>query len=265
MARRLDRTKRRERDAASYQVDPGPTPSNLHRHAHALPSAPMPQPLFSVLVSDVERQEQERAWDIPGEWLDWALSTTDAQRTDKAGRLTALLMKNGNQFLVRGSIRVQVSLPCARTLDPAVYDLQPELFLMLSRQREAARGKAPRNRAQEPEESVLTEEDAAHDTFEGDAIELDEWVREQILLDLPMFPLRSDLRLVPSPGIASPPQSPASPKALDPRLQPLKDLADKMRAQSNGSSAGETSPTSPKAKQPAATPNPPATKKQKQE
>ncbi len=226
----------------------------------------MTQPLFSVLVSDVEREEQERAWDIPAEWLDWALSETDARRTSKTGRLTATLMKNGSQFLVRGSIDVQVTLPCARTLEPALYDLKPELFLMLTRSQQASgtnrRPRPQRARGEESEEPVLTEEDAAYDSFSGETIVLDDWVREQVLLELPMFPLRSDLRLEASPAIASPPQSPAGPRALDPRLQPLKDLADKMRAQSNGSNPSGESPT---AAQPDAPNQPPATKKQKQE
>ncbi len=225
----------------------------------------MTQPLFSVLVSDVEREEQERTWDIPTEWLDSALAESDAEQTGKTGRLTALVMKNGSQFLVRGRIEVQVSLPCARTLEPAVYDLRPELFLMLSRSSGAGsarrRVRPKRTEDAEAEEAVLTEEDAAHDTFSGETIVLDPWVREQVLLDLPMFPLRSDLRLERSPAIASPPESPAAPSALDPRLQPLKDLADKMKAQSVESTLEGHSPASPEALPPVATQQPPATKK----
>ncbi len=202
----------------------------------------MPTSLFNVAVADVERSEQHRTWDVPIEWLSTALAGTEASPTDRTGRLTASVMKNGRQFLVRGKIAVQIQMPCARTLDPAIYDLSSELFLMLNREvsdehgpRRAKHRRAPK---ENDEADVLTEEDAAHDTFLGDIIHLDDFVREQVLLELPMVPLRSDLRLDPSPAIGAPPESSADGWAVDPRLAPLKQLADKMRAASGESSNG---------------------------
>jgi uncharacterized protein len=147
-------------------------------------------------------------------------------------------MKSGGRFLIRGKIRVQLQLPCARTLEPAVYDLEPALFLLLRREQpepQAQRPRRARERAQDAEdEDELTDEDAAFDVFSGETLHLDEFVREQILLELPMFPLRSDLRSRQSPPIGAPPQTSEREErgdgsALDPRLAPLKAIAEQMR------------------------------------
>lgn len=208
----------------------------------------MHQPLFSVAVKDVEREEQEREWTIPLEWLDWALSESEAEQTSETGRLTAFVSKNGTQFLVRASIQVQVQLPCARTLDPAIYDLRPQLVLMLSRQGGGSGRASRRTRATE-EPGQLTEEDAAHDTFSGETIVLDDFVREQVLLELPMFPLRSDLRSEASPAIGAPPETSAESPAVDPRLAPLQKLADQLRAKSNPSNGKPPEASKPAKKQ----------------
>lgn len=193
---------------------------------------PMDPTLFSVNVSDIEREEQEREWTIPLDWLEWALGGTEAAHTGKTGRLTATVGKNGREFLVRGHISVQVSLPCARTLDPAVYDLEPDLFLLLVRQPSATDGPhRARAKARPPaaEEPALEESEAAEDTFSGEVLSLDRFVREQVLLELPMFPLRSDLRSDPTPAIRAAPQSLDHGSTVDPRLAPLKAIAERLR------------------------------------
>ncbi|HEX2730756.1 MAG TPA: DUF177 domain-containing protein [Polyangiaceae bacterium] len=188
--------------------------------------------LFSVNVSDIEREEQHRSWAIPTDWLEWALKDSEATPTGKSGQLTAALLKNGREFLVRGQIDVEVSLPCARTLEPAVYRLQPALFLLLGRQAGAnegphrARAKA---RAATTEDTGLSDDEAAEDTFSGETLVLDRFVREQVLLELPMFPLRSDLRSGASPANGAAPQIPDRGAAVDPRLAPLRAIADRMR------------------------------------
>lgn len=199
--------------------------------------------MFTVSVSEIERQDQHRTWPISSDWLNDALQSSEARATPIAGQLTVHIFKNGQDFVTRGSIRVQVELPCARTLDPAVYDLRPELFLVLRRREVVGekgrreRAKSPKQKQKEDDERLLTDEDAASDTFSGDAIALDEFVREQILLELPMFPLRSDLRSEQGPAIPPPPQSaieegPVDEKTVDPRLAPLMELKAKLKKQS---------------------------------
>lgn len=191
-------------------------------------------PSLLVPVSDLEREDEvAREWELSPRWLAWALEGSDATSTTP-GHLEATLSRNGREVLVRGRIRAQVTLPCARTLDPAVYDLSPDLVLILHKKEEpgpskrANRALARRAAKEGKEPEALTNEDVAEDTFSGENVALDEFVREQLLLELPMFPLRSDLRFADAPGIPAPPQEPNG-SSIDPRLLPLKALADKLK------------------------------------
>lgn len=81
------------------------------------------------------------------------------------------------------------------------------------------------------EAPVLTDKDAAEDTYEGDKIALDPYLREFILLELPINPKRSDLRsdedvaiALRSAGLATEQDPPP-----DPRLAPLAAIASRMR------------------------------------
>jgi uncharacterized protein len=202
------------------------------RRGVTLRAPQMTPSLFTVSVSEIERDEQHRSWEIPAEWVQAALADTEATSTGATGRLTVHLMKNGREFMVRGKVQVQVSLPCARTLEPAIYDLSPELFLMLVQVASAEPGKAGRgarskNKAPETED-LLDDADAARDTFSGESIQLDPFVREQVVLELPMFPLRSDLRSKLSPAIGAPPAAVPSDSEVDPRLAPLRALREKL-------------------------------------
>ena len=67
--------------------------------------------------------------------------------------------------------------------------------------------------------------DAAQDTFDGEQIVLDPFLREFILLELPMFPVRQDLPSLPVEARASAPESETP---LDPRLAPLAELKDRL-------------------------------------
>jgi uncharacterized metal-binding protein YceD (DUF177 family) len=138
---------------------------------------------------------------------------------------------------------VTISVPCARTLDPAIYHLKPEVFLMLApagsaeagpprRSREdrgGGKGKKSGKKGGWDKDPELTEEEAASDTYSGDQIVLDRFLREFILLEVPMLPLREDLRGVPFEANPPLPDAGASPQKdgeqpLDPRLSPLRDL-----------------------------------------
>jgi uncharacterized metal-binding protein YceD (DUF177 family) len=80
------------------------------------------------------------------------------------------------------------------------------------------------------ETPILTEEEAGRDTYDGHEVVLDGFVREFLILELPMYPRRSDLPTGDSP--ANPPL-PASDQSegerpIDPRLSPLAELKQRL-------------------------------------
>lgn len=199
----------------------------------------------------MDRSSVQREWSVPKDWLVGALSDTDATPGDVPGRLTVSVSKSGRDYVVLGQVETELVFPCARTLDPAPYVVRSQLTLLLRRTAADSGGRSPRGprhktRAQQREADLeLSDEDVAGDTFTGDNIVLDDFVREQLLLEFPMVPLRSDLRsastaaIAPAPEIpavkadgsgAQPAPGPTEPTKLDPRLAPLLDIANELAA-----------------------------------
>jgi uncharacterized protein len=202
------------------------------------------QPLFKVSVAEIDRNDVTLDCPIPAEWIDAHLAETEAKSQGKSGHLTAYLAKNGREILIQGRATVDVVMPCARTLDPVPLTLQSEIYLLLTPKAAAVKvpprpaggkpadAKGRRSKAKQAEEDAddeLSADDAARDTFEGDHVVLDDFLREHLVLELPLFPLRSDLRSEDSPAIRPPTVAPATERTLDPRLAPLAAIADKMR------------------------------------
>jgi len=91
-----------------------------------------------------------------------------------------------------------------------------------------------------PDDPELEPIDAAQDTYEGEQIVLDSFLREFILLELPMFPVRQDLPSLPvevrasGPDVRQNPDSATTTESetpLDPRLAPLAELKDRLQKQ----------------------------------
>jgi uncharacterized metal-binding protein YceD (DUF177 family) len=206
---------------------------------------------FLIHVAEVERSSVQKEWPVTQAWLTEALAGTDASPGENPGRLTVSVSKSGRDYVVLGQVEVELVFPCARTLDPAAYVLRPQLTLLLRRSaapvaQRQSRSARHQTRAQKQEADLeLSDDDVSADTFTGDTIILDAFVREQLLLEFPMVPLRSDLRSAASAAIApapeipghsaddsggQPAQRPTEETKLDPRLAPLLDIANELAA-----------------------------------
>ena len=202
-------------------------------------------PFFDLAVADLEDGEKQIDWPIPESWLADVLAGTEATPGAAAGRVSVRLRKEGREVMVRGWLETAVVMPCARTLDPVDVPVKADIFLLLSpgsvdpprgrplraaRRDAAQKQKEPRARRREAAETEnLSDEDAAQDTYSGDRIVLDRYLREFILLELPLMPLRSGA----PPAIGPSPGSPGASlePAIDPRLAPLAELASRLRKQ----------------------------------
>jgi uncharacterized protein len=224
----------------------------------------MSRPELVVPVADLERGPKHVEFVLSEAWLRRALESTGATVT-APGKLDVTLSKNGTDVLVRGMVHADLTLPCVVTLDPVPVPVRTEILLMLSpKSGAAAEGREPgtggRRRATRPpkekatetagtsaekpgrskksakpdghweETPVLDDETAGRDTFDGHEVVLDDFAREFLILDLPMFPRRSDL---PTDSPAANPPLPADSqvggdKPLDPRLSPLAELKSRL-------------------------------------
>ena len=209
-----------------------------------------PRHAFSIKVADLEYGDREIDEEIPIAWLETAFAGSEAKPRGRPGRLSATVAKSGRDVMVRGRATAAVSMPCARTLDPVDVDLDAEIFLLLTlahsgpipgekrpRKPSAAvakkAGKPRRDRTNaETREEALDDTDAARDTYDGEDVVLDDFVREFLMLELPMFPLRPDLRSDEATGISRPlvagAQAENAGKEIDPRLAPLAAIASRL-------------------------------------
>jgi len=229
--------------------------------------ASMSRPELVIPVADLDRGAKHAEFVLSEAWLRRTLEGTDATVT-APGLLDVTLSKNGPAVLVRGQLTVDLTLPCVVTLDPVPVPVRTPILLMLSPKSGATteheghvarrkprppkpeavggpekRGSAPERaaRAKGPskgasadghwdETPILDEETAGQDTYDGHEIALDDFVREFLILELPMFPRRSDLPTDSPP--ANPPlpadSQPGGDKPLDPRLSPLAELKSRL-------------------------------------
>jgi uncharacterized protein len=209
-----------------------------------------PQEQFVVLLADLENGPQRTSYIVEKPWFDWALKATEASASEKPGRLELEVIKSAEEVLVRGSIEVEVTLPCARSLAPFTLALKPEVSLTLRREAEPERLIARSKRARLEKEGApraksakakgwagdpeLSPAEAGQDVFAGERIVLDPFLREFVVLELPMFPVAEGL---PLPAIDARPSGPkpeaGASEPLDPRLAPLAELKRRLKAQEN--------------------------------
>jgi len=217
---------------------------------------PVTKSTFSLAVHELDDGPKELSGPLPLEWMRQILKDTDVQPHEQAdGQLELTLTKTGLQILVQGRLNATIVTPCARTLDPAIYTINPDIFLLLEPANQATaeaaasggRRRRPRDQAEKSSakgkggwdaDPELSDTEAASDTYSGDKIELDSFLREFILLEVPMVPLREDLRG--APFEANPPlptgrdtadasseagsAGTSEEKPLDPRLSPLAEI-----------------------------------------
>ena len=189
-------------------------------------------------------------WELDVGWLRDALHDTEATARGP-GSVDAVMTKNGARVVVRGRVTAPLYMPCARTLEPVEVDVDTELLLVLSPAtpsispvwRKGARKKTPPTAREvaakgqkagighQAKERELTHEEAAEDVYSGTNVVLDEFVREYIILELPMVPLRSDLRGNDKPAIPAPPDDAKAEAGnqIDPRLAPLLEVATRLK------------------------------------
>jgi uncharacterized protein len=212
---------------------------------------------FLIPVHDLDLSGRSVHFSITPAWLRGALEGCEAQPAGSTGQIDVHLTKTGNEVLIQGQIDAALVIPCARCLEPVEFRPHIELSLLLhpgpsvstsarrgggqgAHAQSAGAGKtgaqaaahAPAKGANKPhsksdDETEFDGSEVDYDTYEGEEVVLDRFVREAILLESPIFPLCSEA----CEGIR-----PASDSALgsegavtDPRLLPLLELAKRRK------------------------------------
>lgn len=193
---------------------------------------------FVVPVHDLDAAGRQYSFTVPVGWLRGALDGCEIQPQGRDATLSVLLSKSGTDVIVRGSMQPALVVSCARCLGPVHFEPLVEMSLLLQRVApalEAAKGgraleaaKGKKGGAKHAAEVEILTDEVDCDTYEGDEVVLDRFVREAILLESPIFPLCFEgcegIRPTREANAAATSSGSA---AGDPRLRPLLALAKK--------------------------------------
>jgi uncharacterized protein len=195
---------------------------------------------FIAQVHDLDIVGRDLDFTITPAWMRGALEGCEMQPAGPEGAAHVHLSKSGNDVLVRGKLDVKLVVPCARCLEPVQLSPKIDLSLLLqpapttlptgTAAQKGGRARPEKGRggkaADEPEEAELSAEAAELDTYEGEEVVLDRFLREAILLESPIFPLCSEACEGIRPAKAGDPSpEPGGSRVNDPRFLPLLELS----------------------------------------
>ena len=170
---------------------------------------------FTLRTLDLDAGGKDFSFPIRAPWVRGILEDHEANATDRDGTLEVRASKSGTDVVVHGTLDASLIVPCARCLEPVDIEVHSDLSVIY----------VPGAKVKDAEakgEVEYTLEDAEADTlpYDGETVLLDDLVRDELLLGVPMIPLCSEDCPGMSPAPGSDAQA-AEKKDIDPRLAPL--------------------------------------------
>jgi uncharacterized protein len=229
---------------------------------------PMSGRELEINVGDLDAGGKRYSFPLRAAWIRGVLEDHEATATGRDGTLDVRASRSGNDVVIHGSLKAELEVPCARCLAPVPLSIDETLSLLFvpgkvapppvaggpessenkrkaTDKRDARDVKRARKKA-DVEEYELSAEDADTLPYEGEVIVLDDVVRDELILETPIFPLCSEdcpgmsaavtgLTGVSTPlGVSSDSRSPSPREGedadIDPRLRPLLRLRGKREA-----------------------------------
>jgi uncharacterized protein len=171
---------------------------------------------FTFPVSELDAGGKEYDFVVRSGWVRGAFEDHEATTSGKDGQLNVRASKSGHDVVVHGTLEAELEVPCARCLEPTKLPVHADLSVLFV---PASLLKA------ESGADELTDAEADTLPFNGETVVLDDLVRDELLLGVPMIPLcREDC-----PGMSPAPtaeggdreEGKSADKPIDPRLAPL--------------------------------------------
>ncbi len=180
---------------------------------------------FTIKTLDLDAGGKDYRFEIPSPWIRGVLEGHEATATGKDALLAVRGSKSGVDVVVHGALDASLKVPCARCLEPVDVEIHADISVLY----------VPGEKVKAAEatgEVEYTLEDAEADTlpYDGETVVLDDLIRDELLLGVPMIPLCRD----DCPGMSPAPGSDASAPSekkdiIDPRLAPLMAFRDKTK------------------------------------
>ncbi len=190
----------------------------------------MPGRELKISVGDLDAGGKQFTFPLRAAWIRGVLEDHEATASGADGSLDVRASRSGNDVVVHGSLRAELVVPCARCLAPVPLPIDQTLSLLFvpgkvtppppaggptggkgaSKDRRDSKGS---KKKADPEEYELSAEDADTLPYDGEVVVLDDVIRDELILETPIFPLCSE----DCPGMSPPPPLGASRAALGSR------------------------------------------------
>lgn len=173
----------------------------------------MSAPEFVFPARELDASGKRFSVALRASWIRQALDGTDVGAGGNDGELDVRLSKSGTDVVVHGKLTAELHVPCARCLQPArvvVSERVSALAVPVSILAETSEEQGELAEVASGQADVIP--------YDGDTVVLDDLVRDELLLGIPMIPLCSEG----CPGIRpkTAPDSASAP-GFDPRFRPL--------------------------------------------
>lgn len=168
---------------------------------------------FSIPVSELDAGGKDYRFVVRAAWIRGALEGHEATSSGVDGMLAIRVSKSGHDVVVHGSLDAALTVACARCLEPARLVIHSDISVLY-----VPASRLPPSRERERE---LSDEEANTLPFDGETVVMDDLVRDELILEVPMIPLCSEA----CPGISPAPVPVSGEKPLDPRLAPLLEFS----------------------------------------
>ena len=172
---------------------------------------------FPIPVSELDAGGKEYRFVVRPAWIRGQLEGHEAKAGERDGSVVVRASKSGHDVVVNGTFEAELTVPCARCLEPFALPIETDVAVLYA--------PAAKQKSADKTEYEFTAEEADTLPFDGETVVLDDLVKDELLLEIPMIPLCSET----CPGMGTPPGTEEKPeeKGIDPRLAPLMAFRDK--------------------------------------
>lgn len=171
----------------------------------------MAPPELKINVGDLDAGGKRFAFPLRAAWIRGILEDHEATPAGPDGELDVRASRSGTDVVIHGTLKAELTVPCARCLDRVPLHIDQTLSLLfvpgkvtpppVARETLAQPAKAEKKagdspngkkKRAEPEEYELSAEEADTLPYDGEIVVLDDVVRDELILETPISPLCSE-------------------------------------------------------------------------
>jgi uncharacterized protein len=166
---------------------------------------------FAIPTQDLDAGGKLFRFPIRAAWIRSVLEGSDVAPAGADGALELRLSKSGTDVVVRGTLEAELTVACSRCTEPARIPVREPIGALV------VPSGALRDSSRADDDADLAPDQADMIPYDGETVVLDDLVRDELLLGIPMIPLCSEA----CPGISPGSPEPLAETSIDPRLRPL--------------------------------------------